>query len=263
MIQASVGFHCPEDAKDGRQQVYTSRTLFGAGGRPLVTLTLIGINLAVFLVGLTMGENALSGGSDRLTLDGGLLGGGFLSSGEFIGVDAGEWYRIITGGFLHAGLFHVGFNMYLLYLMGQILEPALGRAPFAVAYFFSLLVGAFGVLLLDPNQLTVGASGAVFGLMGVLVVYQRSRGQSIMDSGLGGLLILNLVLTFAVSNISVGGHVGGLIGGLAAGWILIELPRRSRALPSFLPTLAVVAMGSGAFFGCLWAAAQWMNPVLG
>jgi len=261
MIQASVGFHCPEDAKGGSQQVYTSRTLFGAGGRPIVTMTLIAVNLAVFVVGLTMGENAVSGGSDQLTIDGGLLGGGFLSTGELIGVDAGEWYRIVTGGFLHSGILHVGFNMYLLYLMGRILEPALGRVPFAVAYFFSLLAGAFGVLLLDPNQLTVGASGAVFGLMGVLVVFQRSRGQSIMDSGLGGLLILNLVLTFAVSNISIGGHLGGLIGGLIAGWILIELPRQSRALPSFLPTAAVVALGAATWFGCLWAASQWMDPL--
>ncbi len=261
MIQASVGFHCPEDAKGGSQQVYTSRTLFGVGRRPVVTLTLVAINLVVFAVGLTMGENALSGGSDRLTIDGGLLGAGFLSSGEFIGVDAGEWYRIVTGGFLHSGILHVGFNMYLLYMLGQILEPALGRVPFTVAYFFSLLAGAFGVLLLDPTALTVGASGAVFGLMGVLVVYQRSRGQSIMDSGLGGLLILNLVLTFAVSNISVGGHLGGLVGGLIAGWILIELPRQSRALPAFLPSLAVIALGAGTFFGCLWAASQWMDPV--
>lgn len=261
MIQASVGFHCPEDAKGGKQQVYTSRTLFGAGGRPVVTLSLIAVNLAVFVVGLGMGENALSGGSDRLTIDGGLLGGGYLSTGEFIGVDSGEWYRIVTGGFLHSGILHVGFNMYLLYLMGQILEPALGRVPFTVAYFFSLLAGAFGVLLLDPAQLTVGASGAVFGLMGVLVVFQRSRGQSIFDSGLGGLLILNLVLTFAVSNISIGGHLGGLIGGLIAGWLLIELPRRSRALPAYLPTLTLVALGAAVFGASLWAAAQWADPV--
>ena len=117
------------------------------------------------------------------------------------------------------------------------------------------------VAAVAPTALTVGASGAVFGLMGVLVVYQRSRGQSIMDSGLGGLLVLNLILTFAVSNISVGGHLGGLVGGLIAGWILIELPRRSRALPAFLPTMAVIALGAGTFFGCLWAAAQWMDPV--
>lgn len=261
MIQASVGFHCPEDAKAGRQKVYTSRTLFGAGGRPIVTMTLIALNLALFVVGLTLGENALSGGSDRLTIDGGLLGAGFLSTGEFIGVDAGEWYRIVTGGFLHSGILHVGFNMFLLYMMGQILEPALGRLQFGAAYFFSLLTGAFGVLLLDPTALTVGASGAVFGLMGVLVVHQRSRGQSIMDSGLGGLLVMNLILTFAISNISIGGHLGGLIGGLIAGWILIELPRQSRALPAFLPTAALVAMGGATFFGCLWAASQWMDPL--
>jgi len=213
------------------------------------------------VLGVAQGGNALSGGSDQLTLDGGLIGFGQLSNGVFIGVDTGEWYRIVTGGFLHSGLIHFGFNMFLLYMMGQILEPALGRITFGVAYFFSLVAGALGVLLLDPTALTVGASGAVFGLMGVLVVHQRSRGQSIFDSGLGGLLVFNLIFTFVGSNISIGGHLGGLVGGLIAGWILIELPRQSRALPAFLPVVAVVALGGASFFGCLWAASQWMNPI--
>jgi membrane associated rhomboid family serine protease len=252
MTQASVGFHCPEDAKAGRQQVHTAGAIFGAGGRPLVTTALIAMNVAVFVVGLGMGDDPSVGGRERLTVEGGLFGPL---------VDQGEWYRIVTSGFLHAGLLHLAFNMYLLYLLGQQLEPVLGRVRFAVAYVFALLTGSLGVLLLDPTALTVGASGAVFGLMGIAVLAQRSRGINPFDTGLGGLIVLNLVLTFAISGISIGGHIGGLIGGFVAGWLLIELPRQSRALPAFAPLAAVVALGAAVVGASFWAAAQWMDPV--
>ena len=257
MIQAPIGFHCPEDAKQGRQKVYTSATLFGSGGRQaVVTMTLIAVNVAVFVLGLSVG-------GDSLRLDGGLIAFGRLSTGEFIGVDTGETYRLVTSAFLHASLLHVGFNMYLLYLLGQVIEPVLGPVRFGVAYVFSLLCGAFGVLLLDPNALTVGASGAVFGLMGVLVLVQRSRGLGLFDTGLGSLLVINLLLTFVISNISIGGHIGGLLGGLVAGLLLVELPQRSRALPTYLPTAALVALGGAVVAGSLWAASNWMDPILG
>lgn len=245
MTEASVGFHCPECAKGGRQKVYTAQTLDRLAGRPVVTLSLIGINVAVFVAGMAIG-------SDQLTLDGGLFGPA---------VDQGEWYRLVTAGFLHSGLLHLGFNMYLLYLLGQQLEPLLGRFRFAVAYFFSLLVGSLGVLLLDPQALTVGASGAVFGLMGVAVVVQHSRGINPFETGLGGLIVLNLVITFVVPNISVGGHVGGLIGGLVAAGLLIVLPSRSRALPPGVATLGVMALGLAVVAASLWAASLWSNPL--
>jgi membrane associated rhomboid family serine protease len=253
MIEAPVGFHCPEDAKQGRQKVYTSQQLFRGRGRPVVTMTLIAINVAVFIVGQALGADDQFRGFSQLEVDGGLNG---------IAVDVGDWYRIFTSGFLHANLLHLAFNMYLLYLLGQIIEPALGSVRFAVAYVFSLVCGSLGVLLLDPTALTVGASGAVFGLMGVLVFVQRSRGLGLFDTGLGGLLVINLVFTFLVSGISIGGHLGGLVGGLIAGWLLVMLPQQSRAMPSFLPLAAVIALGAAVFGASLWAASNWMDPIL-
>jgi membrane associated rhomboid family serine protease len=248
MIDASVGFHCPECAKGGRQRVYTSRTLPGSGP-PLVTYALIAVNVAVFLIGLGLGTSPTQSRGE-LAVDYGLIGHGVTVTGEVVGVADGEWYRIVTAGFLHAGLLHLAFNMYLLYLLGQLLEPAVGRMRFALIYFVSLLAGSLGVLLVSPDVLTVGASGAVFGLMGAAVVLQRSRGISPFASGLGGLIAINLVLTFLIPGISVGGHVGGLIGGLVAGALLLELPERV-TLPRAVPELAALALGAAAVAGSL------------
>ena len=135
----------------------------------------------------------------------------------------GEWYRIVTSGFLHANLMHVGFNMFILYRLGQLLEPALGRGRFLLVYFVALLGGSFGVLLIDPNHFTVGASGAVFGVMGAAVAVFRARGVNIMDSGLGTTIFLNLALTFIIPGISIGGHVGGLVTGYVAGELLMSI----------------------------------------
>ena len=127
-----------------------------------------------------------------------------------------EYWRLVTAGFLHAGLLHIGFNMYILYWLGTMLEPALGRVRFVALYFASLLAGSLGALLLSPNAVTVGASGAVFGLMGAAFVIQRARGIDPMQSGIGPLILLNLGLTFVIPGISIGGHIGGLVGGVLA-----------------------------------------------
>jgi membrane associated rhomboid family serine protease len=197
MSDASVGFHCPECARGGRQKVYTARTLPGVASRPLVTYALVAANVAVFVYGIGQGGRGISG-TDQMTFDGGLFGPA---------VAAGDWYRVLTAG--------------------------------------------FGVLLASPAELTVGASGAVFGLMGLAAVVQWSRGVNVFRGGLGGLIIINLVLTFAIPGISIGGHIGGLLGGLVAGWLLVDLPRRVPALPSAVPTLLVVALGLAAFGGAL------------
>lgn len=161
----------------------------------------------------------------------------------------GDWYRILTAGFLHdnrlpLGLLHIGFNMYFLYYLGSLLEPGLGRLTFVVAFFVSLLGGSFGALLLSPDKLTVGASGAVFGLMAVALMEMRSRGIPPFQTDLGTILILNLVITFGFSSfISVGGHLGGLAAGGAVGYLLFEVARghRSRRLPVLG---AMVALGA-------------------
>lgn len=258
MVTASVGFHCPQCARQGRQQVHTRRSM-AASRDPVVTKGLIGVNAVVFLLA-AMGGAGLLQPSAAVQLDFGLVGYGFTREG-FVGVEQGEWYRLVTGGFLHANLLHIGMNMFLLWMLGSVLEPALGRLRFALLYATSLLTGSLGVMLLDPDVLTVGASGAVFGLMGALVVAQRAAGIDIWQSGIGGLVLINVIFTFAIRNISIGGHIGGLVGGLVVGALLIELPRRvppsSRNLAQVASVVLVVALAVASTAGAIWAAGQY------
>lgn len=235
MSQASVGFHCPECTKSSGQKVMRGAQLMRA--RPVVTQALVAINVLVYVVGLGPGLRTQA----AVTAEGGLIAGPAIFAGRFIeGVAGGEWWRMLSSGFLHANLIHVGFNMWILYQLGQLLEPALGRLRFGLVYFVAMLCGSFGVLLLSPNDITVGASGAVFGLMGAAVAAFRARGINPFDTGLGAMVLLNLVFTFSIPRISIGGHVGGLIGGFIAGWILLE------AGPRFLrdPNLATALTGA-------------------
>jgi membrane associated rhomboid family serine protease len=262
MITASVGFHCPQCARQGRQQVYTARDIRN-GSDPIVTKVLVGINLAVFLLTAFGGGSVFSLRFDAL-VDYSTLGFGIDPSGTPIGVEQGEWYRLVTGGFLHANLIHIGFNMYLLWLLGQVLEPAFGRLRFGLLYGVSLLAGSFGAILLSPTAPTVGASGAVFGLMGAMVIAQRAAGIDVWRSGIGGLVAVNLLLTFAISNISIGGHLGGLIGGTIAALCLIELPSRlstNRRDGLIVGTVLVAAIGIACVAGAGWAADNWADPL--
>jgi len=265
MITASVGFQCPDCARSGATRVHTAASL-RAANRPIVTQALIAVNLVVFVLTIGAGSGMNRAGG-QLIIDFGLVGLALGNDG-LVGVDTGEWYRIVTGGFLHAGLIHVGFNMYLLWLLGSALEPALGRLRFGLLYATALLAGSFGVLIVSPTQLTVGASGAVFGLMGAMIIAQRSAGIDPWRSGIGGLVVLNVVLTFAIPGISIGGHIGGLIGGLLCGWLLVEVPARAPAGPArtratTLGTGAVAALGVICAVGAVWAAGTWADPLLG
>jgi membrane associated rhomboid family serine protease len=190
-----------------------------------------------------------------------LVGFGLFEDLTPAGVAVGEQWRIVTGGFLHAGLFHIGMNMLLLWLLGSQLEPLLGRLQFLALYVTGLIAGSFGVLLVDPTAPTVGASGAIFGLMGAMVMAQRARGIDPWQSGIGGLIVLNLIITFTVPNVSIGGHVGGLVGGLLAGGLIFEIEKRWR---SPLPAVAACAAASALlWYGCVWAADRYADPVLG
>jgi membrane associated rhomboid family serine protease len=265
MVQASVGFHCPECTKEARGQTKTARQLLNRA--PYVTYTLIGMNVVFFVAALAT-SNDLSGGRALWELPTGglsdwglLLGHSVLPFDTVNGVANGEWWRIITGGFLHAGLLHIGMNMLVLYLLGSQLERAIGPVRFGCLYFASLIAGAFGVLLVDPTAPTVGASGAVFGIMGAAVIYQRSRGMDIWRSGLGTLIVLNLGLTFLVPGISKGGHLGGLVGGALVGVLMFQLERVTKSVvPVVFATLGLAALF---FAGSVWAADQWRDPVLG
>lgn len=140
-------------------------------------------------------------------------------------VAAGQWYRVLTSGFLHANLIHIGFNGYLLYQLGRMLEVPLGSSRLLAVYLAGLFGGSAGALLLSYNALTIGASGAVFGLMGAAMVGLRRAGVNPWTSQIGALVLLNLVFTFVISNVSVGGHLGGLLAGAAAGLVAFRVER--------------------------------------
>jgi membrane associated rhomboid family serine protease len=209
MSQAPVGFHCPECVRSGRQKVITARSL---EVRPLLTQALIAVNVAVFVVGLLFPGSVFGTGAGVL-------------NGE--DVAAGDWWRPLTSGFLHATIAHLAFNMIALWILGNQLESALGRLRFAIVYFGSLLGGALGALLLSPSVNTVGASGAIFGLMGTAAAAHVIRGVSVWSTGLGAILVVNLLGTFLYPRISIGGHLGGLVVGFLLGLLVIEEPRGS------------------------------------
>jgi membrane associated rhomboid family serine protease len=235
MTPTPVGMRCPECAGD-RTPV---RTMASLHGDPILTYVLIGINVVLFL-----GSRTSSSAYAELALQG-------------RGVADGDLWRTVTGAFLHAqgsfGFLHIGFNMYLLYLLGGMLEPSLGKWRFGAIYFASLLTGSLGaVLLSSPDTYTVGASGAVFGLMGAGVVFLRARGIDPMRSGLGPTILLNLGFTFLVSGISIGGHLGGLAGGFVTGWIVTRLAER-RSSP-VVPVIACAVIGLVALAATYFAA---------
>ncbi len=158
----------------------------------------------------------------------------------------GEWYRLLTCGFLHAGLFHIAGNMILLFFLGRMLEPGIGTARFVAIYFVSLFAGSFGALLLTPDSLSIGASGAVFGILGATFVIASGRGVDALASSVGILIVLNLAISFGVSGISLGAHLGGLAAGLiCAGLILAG--ERGYLGPRHFP-MELLAMAAIGFF---------------
>jgi membrane associated rhomboid family serine protease len=245
MTTTAVGMRCPECAKQSTR-VMRMRDM-NAG--PQVTIALIVINAIAFIA---EGHVSPTGSpSSSLYLKGALLGSSEIPGLTSLGVAHGQWWRIVTGGFLHENLLHIGFNMYVLYILGMQLEPALGRVRFGAIYAVSLLTGSLGALLVSPHSITVGASGAVFGIMGAFAVEMRMRKIPIMQGGLGGvggLILINLVISFTLPGISWGGHVGGLLGGALAA-LALKLGERRR-----MPGLALAAcavIGAGAVAGSL------------
>jgi membrane associated rhomboid family serine protease len=249
MNQASVGFHCPECVKGAGQKVFTARSM-PSSSNPVVTTALVAMNVAIYVVS-SIGAG-FTEPSFAVQLDFALIGRG-LSAEGLLGVAAGEWYRLVTGGFLHGSLLHLGFNMYVLWILGKQLEPALGRVGFAAVYFSSMLAGSFGVMVLDPDALTVGASGAVFGLFGYAVVAQYVRGINPLQTGLGAVILLNLAFTFLVPGISIGGHVGGLLGGLVAG-LLHDVVRPKLGAPAPVGAALVAVLGVACAVGSVLVA---------
>lgn len=238
MTPTPVGMRCPECMKQ------RTRVVQGVGGTPSfgqapATYVLIALNVIAFLAEIASGSGGLGTATGSVVGDFALLGNG---------VSEGEYYRLITGGFLHAGLLHIGFNMFALWIVGRVVEPGIGTPRFLALYFASLLAGAFGALLLtQPFQPTVGASGAIFGLFGATAVIARGRGMNTLASEIGFLIVINLVFTFSIPRISVGGHLGGLVGGVICALAILAGDRGMlgrRRLAAELAVMGLVAVVS-------------------
>lgn len=245
MRSASVGVHCPECTRNSTQRVYTASTLPGADA--FVTRTLIAINVAVFVL-FNLAE--LGSVSDILV------------NGRAIDQLSEPW-RIVTGGFAHNSLIHLGMNMFALWGLGRMLEVRLGPAVFGVAYMASLVGGSFLAIFFDPNQSGLGASGAIFGLLGLVVLALRSRGIGLQESGLGRILLINLFISF-LPFVSLWAHAGGFFVGLGLGALYFGLnPGDGPIVKLEKQQIAISAVVAVVLFAAaVWASTTWLNPIV-
>ncbi|WP_328838143.1 rhomboid family intramembrane serine protease [Streptomyces europaeiscabiei] len=248
MVSASVGFQCPECVRGGSgtghaPSASAPRTLAGGtvtADPRLLTKILIGVNLLLFLVQMSVGDTF----TDRFSLIGRAWVPELGSSLQ--GVAEGQWYRLVTSMFLHSSVTHILFNMLSLWWIGGPLEAALGRARYLALYFVSGLAGsALTYLLAEQNQASLGASGAIFGLFGATGVLMRRLNYDMRPLII--LLVINLIFTFSpMFNIAWEAHVGGLVAGVLIGYAMVHAPRERRALIQYgvcaLVLAAVVVM---------------------
>jgi membrane associated rhomboid family serine protease len=234
MTPTSVGMRCPECARE-RTRVTRLPSRATLGG-PVVTRALIAVNVLVFLAETAAGAPLGGGGGGTVWTHGLLFGPSIVQSHEY--------WRLLTAAFLHDGLFHILINMVSLYWVGMVLEPALGSLYFAAIYFAALFAGSFGALLFSPDIPTVGASGAIFGIFGALIVVAHRRGIPIWQTGLGFVLVLNLVVSVSFRGISLGDHLGGLAAGLLTGVMVVEWGERRRRRSWVLVGCAALAAAS-------------------
>jgi membrane associated rhomboid family serine protease len=207
MVQTAVGIKCPECAgvPTGVKKATTSaRRAVGVGTGALVTKILIGINALVFLVQVSQGD--LTRLQSEVFVRGALYGPS---------VANGDWWRLVTAGFLHASPIHILFNMLMLWWFGSALEGLLGRGRYLAVFLISVVAGSAGALLLSPEVPTIGASGGVFGILGAGIILER-RGIPVFGGAALPIVIINLALGFFIANVSIGGHLGGLVGGMLA-----------------------------------------------
>ncbi|WP_093800031.1 rhomboid family intramembrane serine protease [Streptomyces sp. Wb2n-11] len=232
MISASVGFQCPDCVREGSGTGHApdaSRPRTLAGGAVsadprLVTKILLAINVVLFIA-VSSREN--------LVHDLDLVGLAIdPAASQVVGVADGEWYRLLTAMFLHQEIWHIAFNMLGLWWLGGPLEAALGRVRFLALYLLSGLAGsALTYLIAAPNQPSLGASGAVFGLLGATAVLMRRMNYDMKPVLV--LLALNLLFTFTWANIAWQAHVGGLVAGTLVAIALVHAPRERRALVQY------------------------------
>ena len=244
MVSAAVGFQCPDCVKQGARTTRQVRTPYGGtrvADPRVTTYVLIGLNVLVWLAILaTGGRTSALMDSFALLPDSSTT----VRGGQVVlvrGVSDGAWWQVVTSMFTHVETLHIGFNMLALYFLGPMLEGVLGRARFLAVYLVSGLVGSAVVMWLSAaHGQTLGASGAIFGLMGALAVVALKVGgqaQSVL-----GWIAINLVLTFTLGNISWQGHIGGLVGGAVIGAAMVYAPKSQRPLVQWGTTGVVLAL---------------------
>ena len=234
MNDAAVGFQCPECVKEGNKSVRQARTVVGGravqGGLSVVNV-LIAVNVVMFLIQQTSSELV------QRYAQVGIAPG---TDGGLAGVATGEYYRLLTSAFLHADLFHIGFNMYALFVVGTLLEEQLGRVRFIALYLISALGGSvLSYSFASFAQFSLGASGAIFGLFGAYFVIARRLRRD--TSQIGMLIVINLVIGQVIPKIDNRAHVGGLVVGAALAYVWAHLPRTS-ARTALQAVAAVVAV---------------------
>jgi membrane associated rhomboid family serine protease len=246
MFFAPVGIRCPDHSgqPQGAQRVTQGvRRASIEGTGALVTKILVGLNVAVYLMELAAGGN-VNGTGNRIYVEG-VLFGPFVADGE--------WWRLFTAMFLHYGPLHLGFNMLALWWFGAAVEQVLGRGRYLLLYLVAGLAGSAGALISSPDNPTVGASGAIFGILGAALVLERQR-TYVLGGGAFGIIALNLIITFAIPGISIGGHLGGLAGG-ALGILALSRFGRGHAVygrPGMLGLLGLVAIGLLSILVAYW-----------
>jgi membrane associated rhomboid family serine protease len=256
MVFTPVGIKCAEHAgvPTGAAKVVQGARRFGIeGGGALLTKILIGVNVLVFLWQVGSG-GTLSQPYGYPFREGALNG---------LLVADGEWWRLVSSMFLHGSIVHLGLNMLFLWWIGAPVEQAIGRARYALVYFVSGLSGSAGALLLtDPTEFTVGASGALFGILGAAFVFERQRNYVLGGSALT-IIVLNIAFTFVggfAGSISIGGHLGGFAGGALSGLALSRLGRAHAAYgkPGLAGIAGVVAVGIASVAASFWAVADYL-----
>ncbi len=247
MVFAPVGIRCPEHAgqPQGTAKVTQGvRRAASEGTGALVTKVLIGINVAVYLA--SIGVGTINDPRGEVYFKGSLVGAL---------VADGEWWRLFTAMFLHANVLHLAMNMLFLWWIGSPVEEALGRSRYLLLYLVSGLAGSAGALLLSDSFVrTVGASGALFGILGAAVVFERQRNY-VLGGGALGIVVINLIFTLAVPGISIGGHLGGLVGGALAALALSRFGRTHAVYgrPGLLGIAGVLAVGVASILVAYWA----------
>jgi membrane associated rhomboid family serine protease len=254
MTVAPVGIRCPEHAgkRSGPprpvrsvQRTAARRGFVITAGDAIVTKILVAVNVLVYLAELA-GGSGVNGNSGWIYEHGALVSSGVYANGHLAGVAHDEWWRLITAAFLHYGPIHLGLNMLALWWLGSPVELALGRLRYLCLYLAAGLAGSAGALIATPNSITVGASGAIFGLLGAgLILEYRATGR--LAGNYLTLIIINIAFTLAVPGISIGGHVGGLIAGIVGLLVLtglnnVRLDFRTRELAGAVGLVAIGAI---------------------